>query len=86
MHFWLHHTAHCAEKIVSARWRADSASAERVGHGEVGGVTRRVLCTWHLLGLTVKEPWLAPSGPILALTARAGLENANHGSFTAKHR
>ena len=37
MHFWLHHTAHCAEKIVSARLRAGSASAERVGQGEVGG-------------------------------------------------
>ena len=31
VHFWLHHTAHCAEKIVSARLRAGSASAERVG-------------------------------------------------------
>ena len=45
VHFWLHHTAHCAEKIVSARLRAGSASAERVGQGEVGGVTGRVLCT-----------------------------------------
>ena len=41
VHFWLHHTAHCAEKIVSARLRAGSASAERVGQGEVGGVTGR---------------------------------------------
>ena len=31
VHFWLHHTAHCAEKIVSVRLRAASASAERVG-------------------------------------------------------
>ena len=51
VHFWLHHTAHSAEKIVSARLRAGSASAERVGQGEVGGVTGRVLCTWWLLGL-----------------------------------
>ena len=49
VHFWLHHTAHCAEKIVSARLRAGSASAERVGQGEVGRVTGRVLCTWWLL-------------------------------------
>ena len=59
MHFWLHHTAHCAEKIVSA---LGSASVERVGQGEVGGVTRRVTCTWWLLGLAVKArqllPWL----------------------------
>ena len=58
-------TVHCAEKIVSARWRTGSVSAERVGQeevgqgevgqgeveqGEVGGVTCRVLCTWQLLG------------------------------------
>ena len=29
----------------------------------MGGVTRRVLCTWQLLGLAVKGPWLAPGGP-----------------------
>ena len=69
MHFWLHHTAHCAEKIVSARLRAGSASAERVGQGEVGGVTGRVLCTWWLLGLALKRPWLVPGGPPHALTA-----------------
>ena len=59
VYFWLHHTAHHTEKIVSA-------PAERVGQGEVGGVTRRVLYTWQLLGLAVKEPW---SGPIPALAA-----------------
>ena len=36
MHIWLHHTAHCTEKIISARLRTGSASAERVGQGEVG--------------------------------------------------
>ena len=66
MHFWLHHTAHCA----------GSASAEKVGQGEVGGITRRVLCTWQLLGLAVKKAMLAPSGPIPAIVARTGLENA----------
>ena len=30
----------------------------------MGGVTRRVLRTWQLLGLAVKETWLPPSGPI----------------------
>ena len=28
----------------------------------MGGVTRRVLCTWQLLGLAAKGPWLAPGG------------------------
>ena len=75
VHFWLHHTAHCAQKIVSARLRAGSASAERVGQGEVGGVTGRVLCTWWLLGLALKRPWLVPGGPPHTLTAWTGLEN-----------
>ena len=35
VHFWLHRTMH-----------AGSASAERVGQGEVGVVTHRVTCTW----------------------------------------
>ena len=64
VHFWLHHTVHCAEKVVS-----------RVEQGEVGGVTSRVLCTWWLLGLAFKRPWLAPGGPPPALTAWTGLEN-----------
>ena len=49
--------------------------AEKVGQGEVGVVTRRVLCTWQLLGLAVKEPWLALGGPILGLAAWTGFEN-----------
>ena len=36
VHFWLHHTVHCTEKIVSVRLCAGSASAERV-HGRGGG-------------------------------------------------
>ena len=70
VHFWLHHTEHCAEKIVSVCLRAVSASAERVG-----GVTGRVLCTWWLLGLALKRPWLVPGGQPHALTAWTGLEN-----------
>ena len=44
------------------------------GQGEVGGVTRRVLCTWQLPGLAVKGPWLASGGQILTLAAWAGLK------------
>ena len=40
VHFWLHHTAHCAEKMVSVRLHAGSALAKKVGQGEVGGITR----------------------------------------------
>ena len=32
------------------------ACKERVGQGEMGGVTVRVLCTWWLLGLALKRP------------------------------
>ena len=58
VHFWLHHIGHCPEKIVSAHYACGSASAERVGQGEVGGVTCRVTCTRWRLGLAVKAPWL----------------------------
>ena len=51
-------------------------SAERVGQGKVGGVTRRVTCTWWLLGLAVEVPWLGPCGPIFALAVWTGFENA----------
>ena len=39
--------------MVAARLSCQSAMV-----GEVGGVTRRVTCTWWLLGLAVKVPWL----------------------------
>ena len=39
----------------------------------MGGVTRRVTCTW-LLGLAVKVPWLGPCWPILALAAWTGFK------------
>ena len=52
-----------------------SVLAERVGQGEVGGVTCRVTCTCWLLWLSVEMPWLALGGPILALFAQIGLEN-----------
>ena len=41
----------------------------------MGGVTHRVTCTWWLLGLAVKVPWLGPGGPIHALAAWTGLES-----------
>ena len=44
----------------------------------MGGVTGRVLCTWWLLGLALKRPWLVPGGPPHALTAWTGLENTVH--------
>ena len=41
VHFWLHHTVHCAEKIVSARLQM--VGQVEVGQVEVVGVTDRVL-------------------------------------------
>ena len=51
VHSWLRHTVHCMEKIVSVHLCAGSKSVERVGWVEVGGVTRRVLCSQF-------SPWL----------------------------
>ena len=64
-------TSHCTlrRKDSLAHLHAGSVLAERVGQEEVGGVTRRVMCTWWLLGLALKRPWLAPGGPPPALTA-----------------
>ena len=84
VHFWLHHTVYCTEKIVSAHLCAGSASAERVGQGKVGGVIRRVLCTWQLLGLAVNEPWLTTSGPIPVLVVQTGLETLLSPSFSSR--
>ena len=75
LNVWVHHTVHCAEKIVCACLRPGSASTKRVGQGKVGGVTHRVTCTWWLLGSAVNALWLGPGGPILALAAWTGLEN-----------
>ena len=47
-----------------------------MGQGEVGGVTRRVMCTCWLLCLSAKAPWLGLGGPILALATWTGLEYA----------
>ena len=60
VHFWLHNTAHCAEKIVSAHYACGSASAERVGQGEMHMVAARLGCQSAMVGT---------SGPILALAA-----------------
>ena len=65
-------TSYCAEKIVSVHLRVGSASAERVGQEEVGGVTTR---TCWLLGLAVKEPLLGLGRPPLTLIAWTGLQN-----------
>ena len=66
VHFWLHHTVHsdvtkwCNQTITNhvdslCMLACSSVSAERVGQGEVGGITHRVTCTWWLLGLAVKK-------------------------------
>ena len=66
-------TLHTVQKRVSVHWFCIS---RKDGTGEVGGVTHWVLCTWQLLGLTVKELWLAPGRPILTLAISTGIENA----------
>jgi len=36
-----------------------SASAERVGQGEVGGFNKRVKTVWSYLYLAIERPWCA---------------------------
>jgi len=47
VHFRLHHTAHCTEKIVSVRLRA--SLRERKGRTGKGGRGQHVHVTWSLL-------------------------------------
>ena len=44
----------------------------------------RVTCTWWLLGLALKRPWLVPGGPPPALTAWTGLKHHVEGWFLAR--
>ena len=58
-----------------------------MGQREVGGVTCKVTCTWWLLGLTIKAPWLGLGGPILALAADRLTKHCSHlvgGLFLAR--
>ena len=54
---------------------SDSALAERVGQGEVGGCTALGGSTWRLLQLAVEKPWSAPGGPFVCFLAQTGVEN-----------
>ena len=53
-------------------YRKDSCRfcTNRKGGTGGGGLTYRVLCTWQLLDLAVKWPWLAVGGPIIALVVQ----------------
>ena len=65
--------------MVAARLGCQSAMVGTGWANSCSGcmhVTHRVTCTWWLLGLAVKAPWLGPGGPIPALAAWTGLENA----------
>ena len=61
--------------IVSMCLHMGHPSVDRVGQGEVAGVTCKVTCTWWLLGMALKGPWLGLGGPPPGLTASIGLEN-----------
>ena len=53
VHFWLHHIAHCTEKM-SQHACAQVLVEQKGWDREVGGVTHTVTCTWCLLDLAVK--------------------------------
>ena len=46
VHFWLHHTVHCVEKIVFVRLRLH----QQMGQGEVGGMAARLGCNSTIVG------------------------------------
>ena len=50
-------------------WDLGSASAERVGQGEVGGCAWRVQTAWPRPGSSLEATWLALEGPFLSFLA-----------------
>ena len=54
----------CAEKIVSACYTHRFCVSTK--NGTRGGGWCDPICTWWLLSLAVKAPWLVPGGPTLA--------------------
>ena len=50
-------------------WEIGSATAERVGQGEVGGCTRRVQTAWPCLSSVVERSWSALGGPFSSILA-----------------
>ena len=69
VHFWLHHIAHCTEKmsqhtLVHKFWlRRKGGTGRWVGHPH---------CDMHIVS-AVEGPWLEPGWPPLSLTAWTGL-------------
>ena len=51
--------------------------------GSPAGCCARVLCTWQLLGLAVKRPWLANSQPGCMSRLRKCHSHLSGGSFQA---
>ena len=69
VHFWLSYCALRRKESLCMLVRRFCIS-RKGWKGLTGGGSWRVTCTWWLLGLAVKVPWLEPVGPILALTVR----------------
>ena len=54
--------------------KKDSALAERVGQGEVGGCTALADSAWRPLQLPVENPWSMLGGPFVCLLAQRGVK------------
>ena len=65
-----HRNSATCYQLAQSVLKIGSALAERVGQGEVGG------STWRLLQLAVEKPWSAPGGPFVCFLAQTGIENA----------
>ena len=65
MHFWLHHTAHCAEKIVSVRYARRFCVSRKGGTGGGG---------------TGGGGWCHPQGDMHMVAARLGCQSTMVGT------
>ena len=75
--FWHHQIlAACYQLAQSALKIGQSALAERVGQGAVGGPTTLPDSAWWRLQLAVEKPLSITGGPFVCFLAQTGIENA----------
>ena len=74
-----HRNSAACYQLAQSVLKIDSALAERVGQGEVGGCTALADSAWQLLQLAIERAWSALDGQFFCFLVQTGEEN---GPFT----
>ena len=70
-----HRNSAACYQLAQLVFKIDSALAERLGQGEVGGCTSLADSTWRLLQLAIKMAWSALYGAFFCFLVQTGVEN-----------